>query len=201
MSTKITRTFNNYFNFHHRKVTKGGKKMVTKLNIIISKCYSGIATRTGRHAFLSSRWRKAAESGRRNPFPPRLAEKPLEDSANKRSRSSHLPSGAPPSGGDDTNKSFSLCRALNSRELPPAAASSRRAPRVSPRRSLRRLLLPRSMRRVLRRRRWMTGLAAGLRVGLGATAHCAASCLNLCRVVATRMMCADPAVRKNRKRN
>ncbi|KAK3421619.1 hypothetical protein EUGRSUZ_G02247 [Eucalyptus grandis] len=98
--------------------------------------------------------------------------------------------------GGDTNRSFRV-RPLAlffffsrpasgvSKLLLGSIASTPRAPMPPPR--------VKSIRRVvfcwLWRRSWTTGLAPGLRVGLGATPHWAAKSLNFCRVAIFSLLC------------
>lgn len=151
-----------------------------------------MATSTGRQARLSNRWRIVADNGRGERSPNLQTEPPP---ARPPAKFAGGGSPCPPAfvdgrssndGGDDTNKSLSL-----SLWLAPFSGESRRSTswsgeQLSRGGSLRPLLLPpprlSSIRSVFRRRRWITGLADGLRVGLPATAHCVAKSLNFCRV-------------------
>lgn len=163
-----------------------------------------MVTSTGRQALLSNLYRNDAVTGLKEPVlsaPPRRAADmppptlPVAGNNPTSSSSNLLSETLSSGGGDDTKRSFSLCRTLisplfsfflalsggarlGSESMPRSSEdSSRQANR--PRRSVR----LRSMRRVLRRRRWMTGLADGLLVGLAATtAHCVARILNFCKV-------------------
>ena len=174
-----------------------------------------MVTSTGRQGLLSNLYRNDAVIGLKGPIPPpRLAAKPfppppppppppplppaLPVAGNNPTSSSwrlNLESETLSSiGGEDTNKSFNLCRTLTSLLpfllllllllfLDVGLGSESISDGESFRRENRRSVRLRSIRRVLRRRRWMTGLADGLRVGLPATtAHWVARSLNFCRV-------------------
>lgn len=156
-----------------------------------------MVTSTGRQARLRNLYRNVAVTGRRDPIPPRRVKNPLPPPptvpvAGNKTRCSSSGALFSSRGGDDTNRSFNLWRALPSllfsggSSSPPFSSSSSSIFRISegaPRRGRRRRSgRLRSMRSVLRRRSWMTGLAVGLRVGLPATAHWVAKSLNFCRV-------------------
>lgn len=139
-----------------------------------------MVTSTGRQALLlSNRCRKAAGNG--------LSERPRQADtlpagvvAGKNPSDSAFSS----DGGEDINKSLSLLLTPTN-SFPFSGELPRRSVESSQGGSLRRPPVPvlrlRNIRSVLRRRRWMTGLAVGLRVGLPATAHWVAKNLNFWR--------------------
>lgn len=152
----------------------------------LSLYYSGMATSTGRQALLNNRCRSVADSGR-SARAPLLLKSSLDGNNISLTFSETLSANA---GGEDTNKSFSLWLTNNSLpfsgELPSSLLTLRSGERLSQRGGS---LLPpppaarlSSILRVFLRRRWITGLADGLLVGLPATAHWVASSLNFCRV-------------------
>lgn len=141
-----------------------------------------MATSTGRQALLNNRCLNVADSGR-SERPPPLRPPPPPAGSNL---SPPFSEATPPNdGGDDTNKSFSLWPTESSFPFSGERSSSLLPLRSGEPSSQRLLPLPprpRSILRVLRRRRWITGLAVGLLVGLPATAHWVAKNLNFCRV-------------------
>lgn len=141
-------------------------------------------TRTGRQALLCNRCRNIADNGRPERAPPTPAVGNSPSLIFSETFSLNV-------GGDETNKSFSLCLTTISFPLSDDFPSPRgRLPGDPTSRSGGSLLPPRlsSIRRVLLlRRRWVTGLVVGLLVGLPATGHCVANSLNFCRVV---MICS-----------
>lgn len=176
----------NYYDFQIPSY-KETKNWLSYLSLHIALSYSGIATSTGRQALLNNRCRKVADNGRNDPPPP-LLNSPLEGSNISLTFSETLSANA---GGEDTNKSFSLLLQTNSsfsfsgdlRSAPLGLRSGetswQRGGSLLPTPPVARLS---SIRRVFLRRRWITGLADGLLLGLPATAHCIANSLNFCRV-------------------
>lgn len=142
----------------------------------------------GRQALLKSLYRKVAETGRSEPAEPRLVAEPLPTVpvTGKSPCLSPLPllsESLSSNGGDETNKSFNLALIFLFLISGNSSATSRPKSSLSWRGNRRRLS---SIRSVLRRRRWMTGLAVGLLVGLPATAHWVAKSLTFWRVAITK---------------